>query len=126
MQREERIIGECRLDVRRYGAGPPLVLLHGEYGVTFTEGFLERLGAHHEVFVPHHPAWAGSTRPTHIATTRDIALVQQEFIEGFGAPVPVIGLSFGGWVAAEVASTSPSLIRQPGSRLSDRDQGRWT
>ncbi len=108
MQREERIIGECRLDVRRYGAGSPLVVLHGEYGVTFTEEFLERLGAHHEVFVPHHPAWAGSTRPTHIATTRDIALVQQEFIEGFGAPVPVIGLSFGGWVAAEVAVNVPS------------------
>ncbi len=110
MQREERIIGECRLDVRRYGTGSPLVVLHGEYGVTFAEAFLEQLGAHHEVFVPHHPAWAGSSRPHHIETTRDIALVQQEFIEGFGAPVPVIGLSFGGWVAAEVASTSPGLI----------------
>ncbi len=110
MQREERAIGECRLDVRRYGAGPPLVVLHGEYGVTFTQEFLERLGAHHEVFAPHHPGWAGSSRPTHVETTRDIALVQQEFIEGFGAPVPVIGLSFGGWVAAEVAATSPGLL----------------
>ncbi len=110
MQREERIVGECRLDVRRYGAGSPVVVLHGEYGVTFAEEFLEQLGAHNEVFVPHHPAWAGSSRPTHVETTRDIALVQQEFVEGFGTPVPLIGLSFGGWVAAEVAATCPGLI----------------
>ena len=109
MQREERTIGECQLDVRRYGAGPPVVVLHGEYGITFTEAFLELLGTNHEVFVPHHPGWAGSSRPTHIETTRDIALVQQEFIEEFDAPVPVVGLSFGGWVAAEVAATSPGL-----------------
>ena len=110
MQREERAIGECRLDVRRYGAGSPVVVLHGAYGVTFSEEFLEQLGAHYEVFVPHHPGWAGSSRPTHVETTRDIALVQQEFIEAFGAPVPVIGLSFGGWVAAEVATTCPGLV----------------
>jgi pimeloyl-ACP methyl ester carboxylesterase len=110
VEREERTIGECRLDIRHYGAGSPVVVLHGEYGATFAEEFLEQLGTHHEVFVPHHPAWAGSSRPTHVETTRDIALVQQEFIEGFGAPLPVIGLSFGGWVAAEVAATSPGLV----------------
>jgi pimeloyl-ACP methyl ester carboxylesterase len=107
---EEVTIGECRIDVRRYGGGPPLVVLHGEYGVTFAEEFLEGLGAHNEVFVPHHPGWAGSSRPTHIETVRDIALVQQEFLEAFGQPMPVIGLSLGGWVAAEVAATCPGLI----------------
>jgi pimeloyl-ACP methyl ester carboxylesterase len=110
VQREEATIGECRIDVRRYGAGPPLVVLHGEYGITYTEEFLETLSVHYEVFVPHHPGWAGSSRPTHIETVRDIALVQQEFLEAFGQPVPVIGLSFGGWVAAELAATCPALV----------------
>jgi pimeloyl-ACP methyl ester carboxylesterase len=108
--RDEVTIGECQLDVRRYGAGPPVVVLHGEYGITFAEAFLESLGARHEVFVPHHPGWAGSSRPSHLDTVRDIALVQQEFLEGFRQPVPVIGLSFGGWVAAEVAATCPDLV----------------
>lgn len=110
MQREERTIGECRIDIRRYGAGSPVVVLHGEYGVTFGEVFLELLGQHHEVFVPHHPGWAGSSRPNHVETIRDVALVQQEFLEGFATPVPVIGLSLGGWVAAEIAATCPGLV----------------
>lgn len=110
MQREERTIGECHVDIRHYGAGSPVVVLHGEYGVTFAEEFLEMLGMHHEVVVPHHPGWAGSSRPTHVETMRDIALVQQEILEGFATPVPVIGLSLGGWVAAEVAATCPSLV----------------
>ena len=110
MRREEATIGECRVDVRRYGAGPPLVVLHGEYGVTFAREFLETLGGHYEVIVPHHPGWAGSSRPAHVETVRDIALVQQEFLEAFGRPVPVLGLSFGGWVAAEVAATCPGLV----------------
>jgi pimeloyl-ACP methyl ester carboxylesterase len=108
--RDEVTIGGCRLDVRRFGAGSPLVVLHGEYGIRFAGDFVESLGTRYEVFVPHHPGWAGSSRPTHIETVRDVALVQQEFLEGFGQPVPVVGLSFGGWVAAEVAATRPDLV----------------
>lgn len=110
MQREVRAVGDSRLDIRRYGAGSPVVVLHGEYGVTFAEEFLEQLGAHHEVLVPHHPGWAASSRPTYVETIRDIALVQQEVLEAFGEPVPLIGLSLGGWVAAEVAATCPDLV----------------
>jgi pimeloyl-ACP methyl ester carboxylesterase len=128
VRREEATIGECRIDVSRYGAGSPLVVLHGEYGVTFADEFLESLGAQHEVFVPHHPGWAGSSRPTHVETVRDIALVQQEFLEEFGQPVPVIGLSFGGWVAAEVAATCPGLVASlvlvspTGIKVGDREE----
>ena len=109
--RQERVaVGECELEVHRYGAGGPIVVLPGEQGVLMGEEFLESLGEFHEVHVPFHPAWAGSTRPSFVRTVRDIALIQQEYLECFAGPVPVVGLSFGGWVAAEIAVTAPSLV----------------
>jgi pimeloyl-ACP methyl ester carboxylesterase len=110
MKREQLAIGDCDLDVMRLGAGAPLVVYHGEYGSMYAQGFLEQLALTHEVIVPHHPGWAGSSRPAHVKTIRDVAFVQQEFLEGLGHPAALVGLSLGGWIAAEVAATWPALI----------------
>ena len=109
-RRDSHLIGECSLDVVRYGSGAPVVVLHGEYGSLFLASFLQRLGESYDVFVPHHPGWGQSSRPVYVKTIRDVALVQQEFLEGFDHPVSLIGLSLGGWIAAEIAATCPSLV----------------
>ncbi len=110
MYQEQVAIGECQLDVRRYGSGPPLVVLHGEYGALSSEGFFEALGQHYDVHVPFAPGWEGSTRPSYVRTIRDVALVQQEYLERFGCGVPVVGVSIGGWIASEVAVSNPGLV----------------
>lgn len=110
MERSVVAIGDCDLDVGKTGAGPPIVVLHGEDGTLFCDAFIERLGRSFEVHVPHHPAWGRSTQPRHVSTTRDVALIQQEYVERFGRPVPLVGLSFGGWVAAEIAANAPALV----------------
>lgn len=103
-------IGECEVTVERLGSGPVLVLLHGERGLRIADAFIDRLARHFEVHVPRHVGWAGTRRADHVTTVRDIALVQQEYIERLGEPVPVVGLSIGGWIAAEIAANAPQLV----------------
>jgi pimeloyl-ACP methyl ester carboxylesterase len=110
MEREEVEVGGCATTVDRYGSGPRVVLLHGERGPRGAKAFIERLAKHFEVHVPRHVGWAGTRRADHVTTARDVALVQQEYVERFGEPVPLIGLSFGAWIAAEIAANAPSLV----------------
>jgi hypothetical protein len=80
VRREERTIGECRLDVRRFGAGAPAVGGARPFGVTFDVEFVESLGAHHEVFVPHHPGWVGFHLEGHGALRREVSASGERFM----------------------------------------------
>jgi pimeloyl-ACP methyl ester carboxylesterase len=110
MQSETLEIGGCDIVVERLGAGEPLVVLHAEDGPRNASTLIEKLGETFEVHVPRLPGWSETRRAQHVRTVRDVALVLQEYIERFEKPVAVVGLSIGGWAAAEIAATSPSLV----------------
>ncbi len=97
------------LKIRRFGAGPELVLLHGEDGFLFNRPFLEALGREFTVVAPEHPGW-GSARPTHLRTIDDLAYLYLEFLDRQQKTVPVIGVSIGAWLAAEIATKSEAGI----------------
>jgi pimeloyl-ACP methyl ester carboxylesterase len=111
LEAAERIrIGSADLQVRRIGDGPPLLFLHGEDGLLFAGPLLTALAEHFEVIAPSHPGWAGSARPSYVRTLDDIAYLYLDLLEGIGegigAPVALVGVSIGGWLAAEVATKS--------------------
>jgi pimeloyl-ACP methyl ester carboxylesterase len=110
MQSDAREIGGCEVVVERIGEGPPLVVLHNEDGPRNASAFLERLGERFAVHVPRLPGWSETRRGQHVRSVRDVALVAQEYLEDFDEPVPLVGLSFGGWVAAEIAANAPGLV----------------
>ncbi|MGB8364550.1 MAG: alpha/beta fold hydrolase [Rhizomicrobium sp.] len=110
MQSETLEIGSCEITVERCGKGAPVVVLHGEDGPRNANAFLEKLAENFEVHVPRHAGWPDTRRASHIRTVRDVALVSQEYIERFDGPVAVVGLSFGGWLAAEIAANAPMLV----------------
>lgn len=110
MQGETLEIGGCDILVERVGDGAPLVVFHSENGPRGAIPMIEALARRFEVHVPRHVGWAGTKRASHVQTTRDLALVAQEYVETLDTPVPVVGLSFGGWVAAEIAATAPGLV----------------
>jgi pimeloyl-ACP methyl ester carboxylesterase len=110
MQSDTLEVGGCEIVVERLGAGPPLVVIHGDEGPRRASAFLEKLAERYEVHVPRLPGWSETTRASHVRTTRDVALVAQEYVEGLDAPAGLVGLSFGGWVAAEIAATAPGLV----------------
>lgn len=83
----------------------PYVVLHGGGGPFSVRGFAGLLAerTHSRVLVPTHPGFAGTT--THAGvTTRDLAATYVGLIEELKlSDVTVIGNSFGGWLAAEMA-----------------------
>jgi pimeloyl-ACP methyl ester carboxylesterase len=110
MQSQTLEIGGCEFVVERLGKGKPVVVLHAEDGPRNEQPFLEKLAEKFEVHVPRLIGWPETRRAPNIRTVRDVALIAQEYIEGLERPVGLVGLSFGGWIAAEIATNSPRLI----------------
>jgi pimeloyl-ACP methyl ester carboxylesterase len=104
----ERIsVNGIDLEVLRRGNGMPVVLLHGMDTVSPKAPFLDLLGRHVEIIAPSGPGFGNSPRPQDFDTIYDLvhlylALVDQLPYE----KVTLAGLSFGGWIAAEVAAAS--------------------
>ncbi|MCD9623948.1 alpha/beta fold hydrolase [Rhabdothermincola salaria] len=97
--------------VHRRGEGPPLLVLHGEDGLLFTGPFIQALSSSHEVIAPALPGWPGSDRPEHVTRPQDLAFACLELVAALGTgPVPVVGLSMGAWVAAEMAVWQPRQL----------------
>lgn len=69
-------------------------------------GFADLLAkrTHSRVLVPTHPGFGGTSRPAGLASTRDLAAAYLALLDELDlADVTVIGNSFGGWIAAEMA-----------------------
>ena len=101
-----------RIQLRRGGDGPPLLILHGELGVPGWLSAYAQLAQHFTVYVPSLPGFGQSSRPEWIASVRDLAAWVSWFARDLKlpAPLPVIGSSVGGWVAAEIAIVNSALF----------------
>ena len=92
----------------------PFLLLHGGGGSATMTGFADLLAerTHSRVLLPTHPGFGGTTRPDSLRTTRDLAAAYVALIEELDlSDVTVIGNSFGGWVAAEIALAHSPRVR---------------
>ena len=104
--------GRCTTTVASHGAGPPLLYLHGPFGLV-EHAFVDRLAARHTVYVPAHPGFTGTTGAESLGPTMfDLALHYEELIRGLGVepPLTVVGHSYGAMIAAEVAAIWPNLV----------------
>ena len=101
------------LDVWESGGGPPLLFLHGAGGFRGDHEFVELLGRQRRVIAPSHPGFGASALADWMDRPDDIAHLYLELLDRLGHPtLDVIGCSFGGWVAAELASMVPARIRR--------------
>jgi pimeloyl-ACP methyl ester carboxylesterase len=102
-----------KLHVARAGKGPVLLVLHHDIGTVDRLAFYDRLAAQFDVIVPHHPGWGKSERPHWLRSPRDIAAIYQAMLADLGvAEVSLVGLGFGGWIAAEMASLAPTRFHR--------------
>jgi len=101
-----------RIQLRRGGRGTPLLVLHGELGVPGWLRTYDLLAEHFTVHVPSLPGFGRSSRPDWILTVRDLAAWVTWFVRDIklSAPLPVVGFSLGGWIAAEIATMNTSLF----------------
>jgi pimeloyl-ACP methyl ester carboxylesterase len=106
-------IAGTKMHVSRGGSGPTLLVLHHDIGTVDRLAFYDTLAQNFDVVIPHHPGWGRSERPQWLRNTRDIAAAHQWLLTKLGArDVSLVGLGFGGWVAAEMVSLAPSMFRR--------------
>jgi pimeloyl-ACP methyl ester carboxylesterase len=114
--REEQVeVAGCPITVRIGGQGDPLVLLPRENIDPAGLPFMERLAERFTVYTPILPGYHGSDVEcwTWLADVRDLAVTQQQWIGALGLEaVTLVGLGFGGWLAAEMASMSERELRR--------------
>lgn len=82
------------------------LVLHGGGGAATVRGFGDLLAerTRSRVVVPTHPGFGGTPRAAGLASTRDLAAAYTALLDELGlSDVTVIGNSFGGWLAAEMA-----------------------
>jgi pimeloyl-ACP methyl ester carboxylesterase len=101
------------LHVMRSGSGTPLLVLHHDIGSRERLPFYDALTRQFSVLVPAHPGYDKSERPGWMRSVRDIAVVYQALIaEKSLSDVTVVGLGFGGWIAAEMATMAPRALKK--------------
>jgi pimeloyl-ACP methyl ester carboxylesterase len=106
-------IAGTRMHLSRAGHGRPLLVLHHDIGTPERLPFYDALAASFDVLVPHHPGWGRSERPNWLRHPRDIGAMHAWLLAELGiGEVSLVGLGFGGWVAAEMASQAPAAYRR--------------
>ena len=106
-------IAGAALHVARAGSGTPLLLLHHDIGTLERLPFYDALAQQFTVLIPSHPGYDKSERPAWMRNVRDVAVVHQWLLGQRGlTDVSIIGLGFGGWIAAEMATMAPRAFKR--------------
>jgi len=100
---------------RLWGAGPPVVLLHGGSGSwTHWARNIMPLARHFTVWVPDLPGFGDSGLPPGVETAEALADIVSSGLDDVvspPAPVGLVGFSFGGIIAGLVAARQRDRVR---------------
>jgi pimeloyl-ACP methyl ester carboxylesterase len=105
--------GRIQTDVDVSGSGPPLLWLHGPWGLDPDRPFIARLAERNTVYAPRFP---GTTRGDHDAVHslqgwHDLVVYHGELIDALELAAPALaGHSFGALLAAEIAAAAPKAV----------------
>src|SRR5579863_5737305 len=101
-------LGEVKLRLQRAGSGRPVLVLHHDIGTPDRLPFYDALADKFDVIVPNHPGYGSPERPSWMRHPRDLAALYQWLLAELGAErASLVGLGFGGWIAAEMAALAP-------------------
>lgn len=121
-------IAGVELEVLRQGSGQPLLLLHGFQHMDPRLPLVEMLARGTQLIAPSHPGFGHSPRPADFGTIYDLVHLYLEFIDTLPkGPLTLMGFSFGGWLAAEIAVIAGRrierliLVDALGIKVSDRE-----
>lgn len=104
---EKHTLQGVDVEVARKGAGAPFLLLHGGGGSVIDHPFTDELAKKFEVIAPTHPGFDGTKAPDHFDGMDDLKYLYLDLLDALDLHGAVLmGISMGGWLAAELASTS--------------------
>src|SRR5262245_50754022 len=103
--------GRPSVQVLEAGEGEPLLFLHGAGGISEWAGVLPLLAEKYHVYAPLLPGFGQSTGLECLEDQFDLSMHGFDVIEALGLDRPyIVGESFGGWMAAEMAALRPKDI----------------
>jgi len=124
-------VGPHSLEVLEAGPGdaPCVLLIHGINPVSPNAPFVAELARTRHVVAPSAPGFGASPRPEDFDTTYDLVNLFLDVLDALpDRTVSVIGFSFGGWIAAELAVAGHPklgrlvLVDAVGVKLGARDE----
>ena len=102
----------CKVGMLRGGAGEPLLYLHGGGGGGVVLPFMTALAKNFEVLAPEHPGFGVTDEPDWLDNIHDVAFFYLDFLDALDLTgVHLVGMSLGGWIAAEIAVRSTARIK---------------
>lgn len=105
--------GRIETQVEIGGEGPPLVFLHGPWGLVGDRDFLAELTSSHRVHAPWHPGTGpGNPGAIHrLDDWLDLVVYHGELFDRLGLDRPaLVGHSCGGMLACEIAAAMPQRV----------------
>jgi pimeloyl-ACP methyl ester carboxylesterase len=100
-----------RVHLLRGGEGEPLLFLHAAGGAGTWLEFHRLLAGGFDVIAPDHPGFGGSEEFAEVEAMDDLVFHYLDVMDRLGLDRPhVVGASFGGWIAAELAVAAPHRI----------------
>ena len=103
--------GKFEIQLVEGGSGPDLLYLHGEHGFSGWAPFIDALAENFHVYAPAHPGVADSIGLEELDDLWDLVLFYEELMTGLGIEgAGVVGHSYGGMVAAELAAHRKDLV----------------
>lgn len=110
--RERISLGTSALHVLSRGTGSPLVYLHGVGDTGAFLPVLDDLSRQYRVIRPDHPGFLRSD-DLPVSDVRGVAQAHRQLLDRLGVQrFTLVGCSFGGWVAAELAMLIPERIAE--------------
>jgi pimeloyl-ACP methyl ester carboxylesterase len=122
-----QVINGIRIELIERGRGRPLLFLHPAIGLDPASPILDLLARHARVIAPSHPGFGRSDLGKGMSSVDDLAYFYLDLMDALDLrDTIVVGVSFGGWIAAEIAVKSTQrmshliLANPVGIKVGDR------
>jgi pimeloyl-ACP methyl ester carboxylesterase len=105
------VVNGARIEMIERGAGRPLLFLHAENGIEPAAAAIDELAKGAHVFAPTHPGYGRSELPKGMRTIDDLSYFYLDMLDQLDLrDLLVVGVSLGGWIAAEIAVKSTARL----------------
>src|SRR5258708_17053737 len=104
-------VNGIKVEAIEKGRGRPLLFLHPGIGLDRNAPVIDKLAEHARVIAPSHPGFGNSEQPKAFTTIDDLAYFYLDLIDQLDLnDTVVVGVSFGAWIAAEIALKSTARL----------------
>jgi len=104
-------VNGLRIDMIERGKARPLLFLHPGIGIEAAAPVLDRLSERARLLAPSHPGFGTSDLPQSMTTVDDLSYFYLDLMDALDLrDAVVVGVSFGAWIAAEIAVKSTARM----------------